>query len=455
MAALMAALGPAPRPVLMLGLCAAALCGCAAVPGPGLPDRPALATSVAGLRHETALPARLGVEDLARLAVENDPDLRAARARHDIARAQLLQAGLLPNPQVSLTYTPTLAGPGIANAWSAGLSQDLRALILRPAAVRAARAGLHQVDAEILWQEWQVAGQARLLGVQLIEEARMLALQDRIRAVLERQTAALRGALARNDTTFASLAPDLGALAGLQAQQRDTRRLMLQQKQTLAVLLDLQPEAALPLAARAELAPFDAAAIRASVPTLPDRRPDLIALRWGYEASRQKLRTALLSQFPPLSFGPVGGSDNTNVRSMGPQLAFELPVFDQGQGGVAMARATRRQLYEAYVARLAATLSEVRARLDALDQIERQIRQAAPALAYARQAAASVQGGEVSRLIDPQARIDLLSAYVTRQTEMIALQQASLEQQVAIETLAGTGLPSAAPALRIAQGAPR
>lgn len=417
---------------------------CAAYEPRPLPNRASLAPGLSALEHDGPLPARLGVEDVARLALLNDPDLRGVRARHDVASAQLLQAGLLPNPQASLSATPTLAGPGTTTAWNIGATEDLRSLILRPSARRAARAGVRQVDAEILWAEWQVVGQARLLAVQLIEGRRT---QDKLRQVLgvfQAHVDERRRALLAGDATYATIAPDLAALAQAQTQVRDGERLLLSQKHALAALLGLQPDAPIPLAATAGPPGLDEAAIRAALPDLPAHRPDLLALRWGYEGANQKLRTAILSQFPNISFGPTGGSDNSNVRAFGPQLTLELPIFDRGQGNIAIARATRAQLRAEYTARIAATDGELRSRLAELDQLRSQIRDAEAALPAVQKAAAAAQAPDVAGLIDPQARVDLLSARLTREIEMIALEQARLSQVVAIETLAGIVMPEQA-----------
>jgi len=43
----------------------------------------------------------LSVYDVSVLAVLNNPDLLAARAQRGVARAQVLEAGLLPNPSIS------------------------------------------------------------------------------------------------------------------------------------------------------------------------------------------------------------------------------------------------------------------------------------------------------------------------------------------------------------------
>ena len=74
------------------------LAGCAAYRPLPLPTSPPLAASWHDLRHAGALRPPLSVAEVAALAVENDPALRAARASLGVARAQVLDAGILPNP---------------------------------------------------------------------------------------------------------------------------------------------------------------------------------------------------------------------------------------------------------------------------------------------------------------------------------------------------------------------
>ncbi len=416
------------------------LAACARYTALPLATGPVLAPDVASLRHDRLLPARPGIAEIARLALLNDPDLQAARARHGVAQAQLLQAGILPNPQASLSATPTLAGPGPTTAWNAGFTLDLRALLLRPGAERAARDSIAQVDAELLWQEWQVVGQARLLAVQLIQERRGLALLGPLHGLLAQQLSERQQALQAGDATYTGMAPDLAALADVDARIRDTERLQLQQRHALAALLGLRPDAPLQLADTGPLPPLDVRAIRDALPDLPQRRPDLAALRWGYLAADEQLRGTVLSQFPNISFGPTGGSDNSNVRGFGPQLSLELPVFDRSQGRIAIAGATRRQLHDEYQARLTAADGEVRARLDEMTQLGTQIAAARTRLPQILAAAQAADAPDISPLLDPQARMDLLTARYTREAELVVLQQSLLEQQVAVETLAGNGM---------------
>src|SRR6202011_5890302 len=87
---------------LIPAVVALALAACARSGELPLPTRPELAGSLAALRHENVnVAAPLSVSEVALLAVQNNQDLRAARAQHGVAQAQILQAGLLPNPQVT------------------------------------------------------------------------------------------------------------------------------------------------------------------------------------------------------------------------------------------------------------------------------------------------------------------------------------------------------------------
>jgi len=95
--------------------------------------------------------APLTVSEVAVLAVQNNPDLRAVRQQHGVAQAQLLQAGLLPNPQVTGAMLPLVAGLGTTTAWNAGISEDIRSLITLSTRRRSARESARQVDAQIVW----------------------------------------------------------------------------------------------------------------------------------------------------------------------------------------------------------------------------------------------------------------------------------------------------------------
>src|ERR1700757_4477048 len=106
----------------------------------------------------------LSPEEAAILAVLASPKLRAVRDKRGIAAAQLIQAGILPNPQFSYGLDIPTGGStqGTVNAFSLGLSWDITSLITRSARIDAAKAQATSVDLDVAWQEWQVAQAAKI-----------------------------------------------------------------------------------------------------------------------------------------------------------------------------------------------------------------------------------------------------------------------------------------------------
>ncbi len=394
----------------------------------------------------------LGVGDVAQLALRNNPDLQAARAQHGVAQAQLLQASLYPNPSVTGSILPLVAGPAAANpggsstfAWGASLSYDIRSLITRGPRVREARMSAREVDANLLWQEWQVAAQARLLAVDIIEGDQALALLERARDLLRQRGTISRAALAQGNATLITIAPDIAAADAAEIAADAQARTQLDKRHQLNALLGLAPNVTLALSPNVELPEIDAASVRADMATLADRRPDLAALRYGYAAQDAKLRAAILSQFPNVSFGITGGSDNSNVRNIGPQITLELPVFDRNQGDIAIQRATRAQLHAEYAARLKAVQGQVGAALAAIAQFDAQLAMLRNSLPSLRRQAAFASSAEQSGNLDERSALDLILAPLSREQDVISLQQLRDEQIVAIATLIGAGLPPLRP----------
>jgi len=184
----------------VLALVTALLGGCATYSPQDLPIAASPRPTLAALNHNgVPLDRALSIAEVARLAVENNPDLIAARAQHGVSRAQMLQASLLPNPQATGALLPLVAGLGTTAAWNAGFSQDIRTLITYSVTRRAAEASSQQIDAQILWQEWQTINQARLLVVDIVQADRLLRLlrenRDLLRARYQKSQSAVTGGM--------------------------------------------------------------------------------------------------------------------------------------------------------------------------------------------------------------------------------------------------------------------
>ncbi|MDE1918525.1 MAG: TolC family protein [Sphingomonadales bacterium] len=420
------------------------LAGCAHYTALPLPAHPSLAERVEQLPQAPTTATPLSLSQVVALALANNPDLKAARLSDAVAHGATRQAGLLPNPQLSGAFLPLLSGVGSVPAWNIGLSQNIRAILTYRPHLRAAKDTQQQIAADIVWQEWQVAGQARQLAADIIlgEQARP-AYAETV-ALMAQRNVRLEQAMAHGNATLAALAPDRAALqmARSALETLDQRQLALRQQ--LNALLGLHPDARLTLAPAPDLPPFDPAALRASLPSLPDRRPDLIALRFGYASADEGVREAIAAQFPDLVLGGSGSSDNSQVINAGPNAALGLPVFDRNQGQIAIARATRAQLRAIYDARLSAVVGEVEGLLAQQAQITAQLERVRAELPAAREAAGHAAAALSAGAMDERAYVDFVVNRFAKEQEFMTLQTAAIDRQIALQTLTGEGLPTVA-----------
>ncbi|NIE84437.1 MULTISPECIES: TolC family protein, partial [unclassified Burkholderia] len=303
------------------------------------------------------------IDEVAMLAVTNNPDLRLARDDLGIAHAQAFAAGLLPDPQISLSsdYPGQL---GLARAFSYGLAMDVMAIVTRGANRAAADATVRKLDLALLWQEWQVVTRARQLFVKARFEEAMLPLLDTQCELNRARLAALQRALARQDTTEDLASAARLVLADAERQAAEMAHAREQTRHDLNLLLGLAPEVRLDLTGTDTFAALPDATLDAALAALPERRPDLIALEAGYAAQEQRLRAAILNQFPSLQLGFTRARDTSEIYTSGLQINFSLPIFNRNRGNIAIETATRQRLADEYAARLAsarADLAQLRA----------------------------------------------------------------------------------------------
>ncbi|WP_345890189.1 TolC family protein [Sphingomonas beigongshangi] len=420
----------APALALLAGACAHY------APAP-LAETPALAPAL----PVTTIGTPLAVEDVVALALARNPDLIAARTKLGVAQAQRVQAGVLPNPSLTGALLPLVSGAGEGPAWNLGLAQDIKALLIYKPRVRSARAATAQVRADLLWQEWQVASQARQLAVDLIAREATRPLLDEAVRILGHRYAVTQAALAEGNATLVTAAPSAVGFQQARASLQTLDQTQAQDRHKLNALLGLTPDAIVPLQPVPQLLPFDVAAARAAIPSLPARRPDLLALRFGYLAQDETLRAAILSQFPDLILGGSESSDSSRVVNVGPSAQLGLPLFDRNQGNVAIARATRAQLQAEYAARLATATGEVGALLGEMEQLRRQLAIVERDLPAARSAATRAAAAFGAAALDERAYVDLITNRFAKEQEVATLRLGLLDRQVAVSTLLGLGLP--------------
>ncbi|MDE2488445.1 MAG: TolC family protein, partial [Alphaproteobacteria bacterium] len=186
---------------LAIGLAGAgALSGCAVYHARPLSSAPDTQARLSGLKVDVSqlrvgplktirIDPRDGLDPLevGVLAVLNSPDLAAKRAALGVNAAEVFQAGLLPEPQITAGFDHPIAGPDKQTAYTISPSLDVAGLLARASARAAARFTARQANLDLLWAEWSTAQQARQLAeTALADEARYAYLQKVLAAASDR-----------------------------------------------------------------------------------------------------------------------------------------------------------------------------------------------------------------------------------------------------------------------------
>lgn len=389
--------------------------------------------------HRFDLSHGMDVTDVAILAVANSPDLKLMRDQLGIARAQAFQAGLLPDPQVTINQEYlTHPMPGYRTSSAYGITEDITSLLLRSTRKAAANAQADQVNLDLLWAEWQTIAQARQLFNQVVslrEQQQRLAAEQ---AALAPVDGYVRKALQQGNLTYDAASAGLNAYADATKRLSDCTVQLHQAEHDLRLLLGLAPDAPLDLTGE----PFQASPtpdqVEAALADLPRRRPDLLALQAGYKSQEATLRGAIRAQFPALVFGPDHQNDNSGVPSWGFNIGVTLPLFDRNRGNIAIEKATRQQLKDDYENRVLATRNDIRQLM--LDQgtLARQRQQSqaqAKRLDQARQAAEQAwQKG----LLDWPTYLSIRANALSADMDFIATRDQQSQQAIALEALLGS-----------------
>jgi len=434
--------------------CGLLLSGCALYHPLPLARGPDLAGSLASLRTEVpatrpsepprriAIDRPLAIDDIGLLAVLNDPGLRSEQGQTEVAQANLLQSSLLPNPSASVDYGELLGGAGgFAPAWTASLTQDVKSILTYHTRKKSAKFQAQQVNADLLWQQWQVAQAARLLALDLYYGERSLDLSRRELGLLDQEVKDVRTATQAGNLDLTALAPLLTAKAGAEQAVASLGLTEMQNWQALDALLGLEPKMRFAIAAPS-LPPLPANLAPLLV-GLPDRRPDLVALQLGYRSADEDVRAAIISQFPALVLGGQWGQDTTNVRSAGPTATFDLPIFDRNQGQVAQTRATRLLLHEQYQSRLDDAFGTVTG-LDAqVRRLTADVRSAGTAAAAAEMMSDSAQKAYAQGNMEQRSLADFETTALERRIEALALERSLGETEITLIVELGLGLPQA------------
>lgn len=312
---------------------------------------------------------RAGPRELSAFAVSTNPELHAIRLSVGVRRALLVEAGLLPDPEVGWDAMNVVAAQivdGTSSSIDVLSGLGLMFPLLRPgerrARVGAAEWRVAEAKRQVAVAEWQLTRRVHV-AFEEVRAAERLFAQTQVVTSLAESTYDyfLRAGDAGTATAIqANLA--LGELQGIRLQALQASGRAIQARQALNWLLGLPPNFELPLreagdptsVAGIEQAPEDMTAYAV------EHRPDLQALLAGYQAAEEEVRIAISKQFPQLSIGTG--------------ISLTLPLFSRfGRPAIDTALARREQLHREYRAAVHSARSEIAAAKFALEQVTREV----------------------------------------------------------------------------------
>lgn len=391
-------------------------------------------------RAEVVLNDRDGLspDEAAIMAVDQNPRLRALRAERGVARAELIAAGVLPNPRLDASIDPIWYGPEAAVlGYGVGLSWNVTPLLSRGARVGAAQEGLASVDLEIAWQEWQVAQAARLHAVRAIYLERRVAvareLEETWRQRIEGlQQARVAGAITAMEVTTAARAYAEARVASLELAQR-----LVIERAELSSAIGIDPTAELALDA-SYAPPQQPALDENALDQLPKKRLDLIALQHAHRSRDERVRAAVIAQFPPIELGFQTRREVDQNASVGVTLSVEMPFFDRNQAAIARGHASRTQIEAEYAARLLAARTDTLRTLRELHLVHQQLAFAREAAEHSTRLADQAQAATVAGALTSLLAADALQRAYANRLRTLEVEQLLAELHIALAVASGT-----------------
>jgi outer membrane protein TolC len=302
----------------------------------------------------------LTAENAVRIALLNNRDLRAELVGLGVARGELVQASLFPNPEIE-AQVRFPENSNEESRWDLGVGFDItRAILIGK------KRGV--AEAELEAARYRVAGatldgyEVRLAYYEMQTVQQQLELLRTALAAFGASYEAAKALHAAGNVTDLDVSNEEAAYEATRVAVAETEAELLDRRERLNVLLGLfgrettweigtrMPE---PTAEIGEMDKLESQAIDASI-DLAETRATLTA------AARRVGLTQSQGWLPDLSLG-VHADRESDVWAVGPALSGTLPLFDQQQGNVLSRRSEFEALRERYVAHAVLIRAAVRA----------------------------------------------------------------------------------------------
>jgi cobalt-zinc-cadmium efflux system outer membrane protein len=303
------------------------------------------------------------------IALVNNPSLQALYEELGVSQADMVQAGLLPNPRIAGSIGFPLPHTPGQTEYEASLAQDFLDIFVLPLRTRVARQQFMADTVRVAHETMRVAADVKRAFATVQAGTKLLELR---RSLVEGADAAADLALRQHEAgniNDLTLTREQTVLEQARLDlSRDELGLVEAREAVNRVLGFWGPRTAWSLAEELpDLPPEDPSLERLETRAV-ERRLDLESRRVEAELMWNALELARTSRyFGLVEVGVHIHQDPNQPRLFGPTLALQLPIFDQRQALIARLEAEHRQAVHRLDALAVEVRSEVRlarARLD-------------------------------------------------------------------------------------------
>ncbi len=286
-----------------------------------------------------------------------------------IARAELVQAGLIQNPTIgeSSGILFPISPTNLATAFDFNISQVLNSILTQPLKVAQARVQSAQVGIDLAAQAFDLAEQCQSKYQELVHAQRSIRVGQRVAELYRRavQAAEARQKVGVVPTPEVNRARLQYEDARRQVQHLETQYTRAAREMNWLMGVATPPRWSLPAAAIDE---------PPALPPPPESdaleevalkyRLDLRRAKLDLEVGRRGVQLARKGLIPQIEVGFEGGRDSGKNAFGGPFFDITVPIFDPGIVALRQAQAQERRFDKTYVALSGQVRQDVRTAFD-------------------------------------------------------------------------------------------
>lgn len=376
----------------------------------------------------------LTVRDATRMALHRHPWIRSHLARVAERRADLVDAGLLPNPMLTLALGYPIDGGGGAPAMH-GIMQDLSALWERGARVDASAAELRASVLTLSESAVALAANVGSGAARVHHGRRALALATEAANAREARVELLTALESSGESQRIEVGEARVAAATARRRELDVReRVAIAERSFVESLGRAGDDPAAFGIDAATLPDVDAELLDegAAIQLAATQRLDVLAAFELAVGSDARARLASAQRWPAVSAGVSYNANFARREALGPMLAIEIPVFDTGRAALAKARAIELRSEAEAERILGEAIREVRSAFVALDIARERLTWTEteivdPTVDIEAITRASFEAGEASRVEVLQRLANRREAELLREESLLAVRLAHYE----------------------------